>query len=89
MQANDKIHMGIDHRLDVLWQHSRSMHRKNAPRDTNSDKQRRNRMQNIRTQTGEKKGDKEASTFEERYQELEEKNQTKSCSRTIRSETTW
>ena len=51
---------------------------KNAPRDTNSDKQRRNKMQNIRTETDEK-GDKQASTFEERYQELEEKIKQKAA----------
>ena len=52
---------------------------KNAPRDTNNDKQRRNKMQNIRTQTDEKDGDKQASTFEERYQELEEKIKQKAA----------
>ena len=36
-------------------------------------------MQNIRTQTDEKDGDKEASTFEERYQELEEKIKQKTA----------
>ena len=81
-EANDMIHMGSDHRC-VMATFVINAHEKNGSRDANSDKQRQ-----IAKEIDNKDGNKEASTFEERSQELEEKI-NKKLQPQLRSETKW
>ena len=53
--------------------------KKNGTRHANNNKQRKIAKENIRTQIDQNDGNKGASTFEERYQELEEKIKQKAA----------
>ena len=70
-EAKDMIHMGSDHRCVMATfrhQHQKRIHTHDANKDN-----RRITKQIIRTQTDQKDREKELSTFEKRYQELEVK----------------
>ena len=83
-EANDMIHIGSDHRC-VMATLVINTPKKNGSHDADKDKHKRTKK-SIRTQTGKKDGETESSTFEKRYQELEETIKPKSCSRKFRPE---
>ena len=75
-EANDMIHMGSDHRC-VMATFVINAQKKKGTRGANNNKQRNVAKESIRGQIDKKNGNKEASTFKERYQELEERSNKK------------
>ena len=82
------IHMCSDHRCVMATFVINARKERVATRDADNNRQRMTAMGNIRARIGKEDGDKEAFTFEERYQELEEEIQHEAAAAKIQSENT-